>query len=229
MTGPIALVGGDEFRVGCEPMDRALLEATGLERPRVLVLPTAAARSRPDLAAANGVRYFAGLGADAEGLMVLDAEQAGEDSLTAPVDDADVLYISGGDPSYLLSVLQGSQLLERLLAAHERGAVLAGSSAGAMVLGSWMRFRQWAATLGVARGVAVLPHHERSDPESVAEQLRDGMPDETAVLGVDAMSGCLGGPVRWTVHGGGAVTVYRADGWQRYSAGESFLLDGGEA
>ena len=33
MTGRIALVGGDEFREGCEPMDEAILAATGKRTP----------------------------------------------------------------------------------------------------------------------------------------------------------------------------------------------------
>ena len=76
----IALVGGDEFRPGCEEMDRAILAATGAARPSVVVVPTAAAAQWPDRAASNGVAYFNSLGAQAEPLMVLnetDANDAG--------------------------------------------------------------------------------------------------------------------------------------------------------
>ena len=65
LTGRIALVGGDEFRPGCEPMDRELLGATGVDRSRVVILPTAAAHESPRQAASNGVSYFSGLGCDA--------------------------------------------------------------------------------------------------------------------------------------------------------------------
>ena len=47
MTGRLALVGGDEFRTGCETMDAAILDATGSSNPAVLIVPTAAAFENP--------------------------------------------------------------------------------------------------------------------------------------------------------------------------------------
>ena len=176
MDGRIALVGGDEFRPGCEEMDRAILRATGVERPSLLVLPTAAADQNPSKAASNGVSYFASLGADASPLMALDGAHANDDELLAPVDEADVVYLTGGSPQRLLDVLRGSLLLEKLERALHRGAIVAGSSAGAMVMGEWMRFRGWRRALGVARGVATLPHHEGSDPDRVAQEMAASAP-----------------------------------------------------
>ena len=63
MGGIIGLVGGDEFRPGCEGMDRTILETTGVRRPSLLVVPTAAAGENPSRAASNGVAYFSSLGA----------------------------------------------------------------------------------------------------------------------------------------------------------------------
>ena len=162
MAGPIALVGGDEFRDGCEPMDREILDATGASRPRVLIVPTAAARQNPSKAAANGVVYFEGLGAEADSLMVLDSEDAGDDGLVSRIGWADVIYLTGGDPAHLLKVLRGSRMLEAVKESVSGGAVLAGSSAGAMVLGGWMRYGGVRPALGLLEGLAVLPHHERS-------------------------------------------------------------------
>ena len=130
MAGPIALVGGDEFRDGCEPMDREILAVAGSGRPRVLIVPTAAAQQNPAKAAANGVAYFNGLGAEADALMVLDSEDADNDGLVSRVGWADVIYLTGGDPAHLLEVLRGSRLLDAIRAAVAGGAVLAGSSAG---------------------------------------------------------------------------------------------------
>ena len=42
MAGQIALVGGDEFRIGCEEMDHKIMSASGRFPARVLVVPTAA-------------------------------------------------------------------------------------------------------------------------------------------------------------------------------------------
>ena len=224
MTGPIALVGGDEFRAGCEEMDRAILEAAGTPSPSLLVLPTAAARENPARAADNGVRHFAALGANADSLMVLDSSHANDAALLAPLAAADVVYVTGGSPAHLLEVLNGSLLLAKLLDANRRGAVLAGSSAGAMVLGEWMRFRGWRRALNVLPGLAVLPHHERADPRAVARELADDAPAGVAALGIDAMSGVLGRPGDWRVVGAGRVTLYRNGAWSRHAAGTDSVL-----
>ena len=47
--------------------------------------------------------------------MVLDSEQANQESLVSLVESAQVVYITGGDPKYLIKVLQNSLLLERLI------------------------------------------------------------------------------------------------------------------
>ena len=224
MAGRIALVGGDEFRAGCEAMDDAILEATERERPKVLVIPTAAADQNPAKAASNGVGYFSGFGADASALMVLAASEAADAEFLAPVDSADVLYFTGGSPQHLLRVLARSLLVEKLRAALARGATVAGSSAGAMVLGSWMRFHDWSEALGIVEGVAVLPHHERSEPSTVAKQLEGERPPDVSVLGIDAMTCCFGGSDGWRVLGQGSVTLYSNGDWQRFESADQVPL-----
>ena len=223
----IALVGGDEFRRGCEAMDAAILEATGARRPRVSVVPTAAAAQNPAKAASNGVSYFSSLGADASAVMALGPDDATDPGLIAPLAQADVVYLTGGDPAHLLRTLRGSLLLSALRDALARGAVVAGSSAGAMVLGSRMRYRGWLDALGVVGRVTVLPHHERADPEIVAAELAEEAPPGQVVLGIDAMTACFGVGDGWRVLGPGSVTVYEDGAWRRYAAGGESVPVGG--
>ena len=206
-------------------MDMAILEASEANVAGVLVVPTAAAEHSPAKAASNGVAHFSALGADASPLMVLNRADADNQDLLAPVHTADVIYFTGGNPAHLLEVLNGSLLLTELLQALDRGAVVAGSSAGAMVMGSWMRFREWREGLGIVPGVATLPHHERSDPDTMLREITTAGRADVAVIGVDGRTGCLSGPEGWTVVGAGAVTVYQAGGWRRYTSGEFFTLD----
>ena len=227
MAGLIALVGGDEFRPGCEDMDRAILASTGLREPELLILPTAAAGENPTKAASNGVAYFSGLGASASSLMVLGAAQANDAQFLVPIDTAEIIYLTGGNPAHLLDTLVGSLLLERLRQALDRGAILAGSSAGAMVLGSWMRFRTWRESLGLVPGVVTLPHHEKSDHGSVATDLADSAPSDVTVLGIDGKTCYFGGAGSWKVLGAGKVTVYRAGRWLRYQSGDIVTLGPG--
>lgn len=224
--GRIALVGGDEFRAGCADMDAALLRETGAPRPRVAIIPTAAAMERPDLAAQNGARHFAALGADAAPLMALNAHDANSADIAAPIDGADLIYLTGGNPARLLDALRGSLLLAKLRAALKRGAIVVGSSAGAMVLGERMRFRgEWHDALGMVPGVVVLPHHERADPDAVLSDIADDLAAGTTALGIDGATGCVAdGAGGWRVLGAGAVAVYAAGRWRRYVAGERFAL-----
>ena len=231
VSGRLALVGGDEFRPGCESMDTAILTATGKSSPVVLIVPIAAAFENPARAADNGVRHFRALGADAAPLMALGLDHAMDAGMAAEAESADIVYLTGGSPSHLLDTLRDSLLLGGIQAMLERGGTLAGSSAGAMVMGSRMRFREWRRTLGIAAGIATLPHHERADPDTVLEELRSsvlrvqGAPCLTAVFGIDGAAGVLSGPGGWTALGAGRVTVYEGGGWRRFEHGEGFSVD----
>jgi len=113
MPGTIALVGGDEFRAGCEEMDRIIMRASGKDPAGVIIIPTAAVTG-PDKAANDGVTHFAALGAAASRLMVLDSAQANDPDFVAPVKNADVVYFTGGNPEHLLTTLRDSALLRLL-------------------------------------------------------------------------------------------------------------------
>ena len=227
MPGDIGLVGGEEFRVGCEEMDREIMRASGQDPARVVVIPTAAVTG-PEKAANDGVRHFSSLGGDAERLMVLDRGDADDVGLAGSLAGAGVIYFTGGSPDHLLTTLRDSLLWRAILEAVEQGAVLAGSSAGAMVLGALMprpRLGGWVDALGVTPGLAVLPHHESSDPAQTSVQLQSQISGGLTVLGIDARTGCLGRPGSWRVVGSGRVTVYQGTGWQVYDSGANLPGD----
>ena len=221
MAGQIALVGGEEFRTGCEEMDRELMRATSSDRPRVIIVPTAAVTG-PAKAANDGVTHFRALGSAASQLMVLEGSHANDLEFIQPVSKSDMVYFTGGSPDHLLATLKDSALLRLLLLGLEEGLVLGGSSAGAMVMGSVMRRPNsggWVEGLGIVPGVGVLPHHERSNPAEVARELVNTAPQDTTYLGIDARSGVLGGPNDWRVVGSGNVAVYRDGEFSVFPAG----------
>ena len=223
MAGVFGLVGGEEFRVRCEDMDREIMAASGAAPARVVVVPTAAVTG-PAKAANDGVTHFARLGGDAHQLMVLDREDAFNPELVRGVEGAGVIYFTGGNPDHLLAALRESPLLEAIMSAVEQGTVLAGSSAGAMVMGSMMRRPRlggWVPALGITPGIAALPHHEGRDPAETSRELQGQLPDGTIALGIDARSGCLGSAGNWKAVGSGNVTVYRGDEWFVVRPGET--------
>lgn len=229
MAGTIALVGGDEFRIGCEGMDREVMKASGSDPASVIIVPTAAVTG-PAKAANDGVTHFSALGGNASQLMVLERKQANDSRFIEPAKNADVVYFTGGDPDHLLSTLRGTMLLWMLRDGLERGMVLGGSSAGAMVLGSVMRRpplysdggggNRWVEGLGIAPNICVLPHHEGRNPAEVATELRWSAPEGVIYLGIDARTGVVGGPDRWRVTGFGNVVVYRGSDYDVFAPGE---------
>lgn len=227
MPGEIGLVGGNEFREYCKDMDRAIMQAAGQNPARVLVIPTAAVAG-PAKAANDGVRHFSSLGGDARQLMVLDRDQADDTKFIRPVEGAGVIYFTGGSPDHLLATLRQSKLWEAIRSAANNGAVLAGSSAGAMVLGSLMRrpsSGDWVEALGIVPGVAVLPHHEDKEPSETSRQLQSQLASGLTILGIDAQTACLGRPGNWRVVGYGKVTVYRGTAWALYQSGQQLPED----
>ena len=110
-AGTLALSGGGEWQPGAD-YDADLLESSGVKE--VLILPTAAAYEHPERAVATAERWFSSLGAQARGLMVLRHADANDESNAAVVREAGFIYLSGGSPLHLLSVLKGSAVFEAL-------------------------------------------------------------------------------------------------------------------
>jgi cyanophycinase len=159
-TGVLALVGGSEWTDGCT-FDAGLLAASG--GSDVLVLPTAAAYQRPERVVLQAAEWFAPVGGHVQGLMVVDRASAEDPAMAATVRAARFIYLAGGSPLHLKSVLKNSAVFEALAAAWADGAVVAGAGAGAMVLSDPMidpRGGAFTLGLGLVGGVAVLPHFD---------------------------------------------------------------------
>ncbi len=240
MPGPIVLVGSGEFTAAMEAVDHDLLAATGRTRPRVAILPTA---SWPDGDETflgwieRGRAHFAALGAEVEGVEIRTRADAFDEAFAQAIGEADLVYLSGGRSGHLLDALAGTPAWAAILAVHDRGGVLAGCSAGAMVLAARQprlvgrRFIRipigWRAALGLVEGVAVLPHYD-AFPEPVAAAVALASPRRTAVLGIDEETAAIGRSGTWQVQGRGRVTIWRGRGRTRHRAGESFRLDAGQ-
>jgi cyanophycinase len=206
--GPLALVGGGEWTPGCD-FDAELLRWA--RRPEVLIVPTAAAFEHPERAVTTATGWFATLGGTAHGLMVLgraDAEDAAnaEAARTAPF-----VYFGGGSPLHLRSVLKDSVVWVALADAWRAGAVLAASSAGAMVLGdSMVDPRGGALTLGLGlvHGLAVMPHANTWSPEK-ARRTVELATGHLRIAAIDERTALVWKPEEgWSVAGAGGVSVY---------------------
>lgn len=208
MSGVLALVGGGEWQDGCS-FDAELLAASGGDE--VLVLPTAAAYEHPERAVDTAEKWFAGLGGRARGLMVLSRPDAFDPSNVAAVRAARFVYLAGGSAMHLRSVLKDTPLWDAVIEGWNGGAVLAGSSAGAMVLCDPMvdpRGGAFTLGLGLVSQMAVIPHHDTwsHDKEKRTIELS---PAGLAIVGIDERTALLRDPDgAWRTAGAGDVSVF---------------------
>lgn len=229
------LVGAGEFLPEMAALDRDLLAAIDRARPRVVILPTASAPDGEDVFlrwAAMGAEHFAGLGAEVEPVLIRSIEEGSDAAGLQAIGEADLVYLSGGKPAHLRSVLTSSPLGEALRRANERGAIIAGCSAGAMVLTAHQpEFRRgplpwplhWGAGLGLVPNVAVLPHYD-AWPEPVTALMALQAPRGVTVLGIDEDTALVGRDGVWQVHGRARVTVWRGRHRERFRRGEAFRI-----
>ena len=224
IAGPLALVGGDELRPGNEEQDRVLVEAAG--GAPAFVLATAAGRHRPHLAVAHAQAWFRTLGLEVEELPAVRRRDVTSEAVAARAGTGRFFYLVGGDPGIVPATLAGTPVWKAILEAWRSGAALAGSSAGAMALGSWTLIRdrrpgdirrRYLPALGVVPRVAVIPHLETFGWQWVPGALGDAVTNDAVLLGIDERSAALWRAGEWRATGPGAVTVFAADGSQRRS------------
>lgn len=240
--GTAAVAGADAAEKGKNARSRRGRTLAPIVR-RVVIVPTAAGGERPDLAAGDGTEAFrrvaaaAGIPVDVEGVLVVDAASAARSALAARIAEADVVYLPGGDPGRLAAILPGSLAWGAVLRARARGAVVAGASAGAMILAPWTWTpRGGAVGLALVPGIVVVPHAERVAHSGWAGTFAEQVPTAYRALGrlgLDERTGVISGnPVpggrAWRVVGEGRVhwsppgerTV------RTYAAGATLVLPG---
>jgi cyanophycinase len=228
VPGVLALVGGDEFNPGNEQQDRKLAEAA---RPGpAFVVPTAAARQGPEKAVAHATRWFEQFGLNLQELPVLKRADANSKELAALARTGGFFYLVGGDPGLVAQVLRSSRVWSAIFEAWLQGSSLAGSSAGAMALGShsliratWPnRFnRRPTEALGLVPEVAVLPHFETFGHRWV-ESAEKELPGAT-LLGVDERSAAVWTKDEWLACGPGSVTVIKGSKSSSHPSGSKIL------
>ena len=208
MTGTLALVGGAEWQSGCD-FDVELLAASGGDE--VLILPTAAAYEHPGKAVEAAQKWFGGLGGKAVGLMVLARPDAQDAANAEAVRASRFTYLAGGSAMHLRSVLKGSAVWEALLEGWRNGAVVAGSSAGAMVLTDPMvdpRGGALTVGLGMVEQLAVIPHFGNENSEKVHRSIALAAPG-LPVVGVPERTALVRDPDgSWRSSGVGEVQVF---------------------
>ncbi len=217
---PLALIGSGEYLPTMAAIDRMLLDATGKERPRVAIVPTAAGLEDPRQWTDLGCQHFLGLGADPVPVHAVDRASCDDPRWADAILECDLVYFSGGQPHHLIASIQGSRLWAAVARRHAEGAVLAGSSAGAMFLAEKSlgfpdgftdnvpRRVELYDGVGLLRGLLVVPHYDIIPPEVIG-QFRHLVPAGLLVLGIDEDTALLRLDGHWSVAGKGSVWLLR--------------------
>jgi cyanophycinase len=229
--GFLALVGGDEFKPGNEEHDRLLVEQRG--SGPAYVVPTAAARQRPDNAVATAQQWFKGLGLEVVELLVLKRADARLPTNVELAERGGLFYLTGGDPGLVVDVLGDSPVWRAIVAAWRHGAALAGSSAGAMALGEWTlirraypghALRRYKPALNLLPRVAVAPHFETFGHRWVDSALAEAPAADVIIVGIDERSAVVWDGHAWTACGPGCTTVVTQSDRSVYQPGTPVQL-----
>ena len=134
--GFILLEGGAEFGGRMADPDKQAMTLAGGPNAPITIIPAAAAPdNNHQRAGQNGVDWFRRLGAtNVSVLPLIDNLSADDPKIVDTLIKSKFIYLLGGFPRYLAQVLNGSRSWQAILSAFRSGAVIAGSSAGAMVL-----------------------------------------------------------------------------------------------
>jgi cyanophycinase len=227
--GYILLEGGGEFGGRMADPDRQAMTLAGGPAATISIIPAAAAPDNNHVRAGqNGVNWFQGLGAaHVSALPLIDKASANNPAVVQILENSNLVYLLGGFPHYLAQVLADSRAWQAILTAYAAGAVIAGSSAGAMVLceqyydpGNTRVLKG----LNLMKGICVLPHHDTFG-HPWAAQLEKQLPDIT-LMGIDEESGALydASTNKWQVSGKGGITLYQGGSSETFTARDLFIL-----
>jgi cyanophycinase len=230
-----ALLGSGEFEPWTEEVDRWLLERT-TGGGRVLILPTASAPEGDAVFKRwgdMGLAHYEDLGVPAEVLPLKGRADASHPELIAKLDDASVVYFSGGNPAFLASTLVDTPFWQAVLDGLDTGKAYTGCSAGIAALGEVApdstsndptSAHFWRPGLGLFPGLYFGPHWDALDVyvPGLRAMILASVPKDARMLAIDERTAVVGDGTEWSVMGAGAAHILEGGEWREYPTGSSF-------
>jgi cyanophycinase len=206
-----------------EPVDWILLQR--LRAPaRVVCLPTAAGTEGAERIGywhRLGVEHFTRLHVPVQSLPVIDSISANDPALAGTIADANFVYLSGGHPDYLHRSLRGSLAWKAIRSVLDKGGLLAGCSAGAMVLGEAIfGIPPWRRSPGfnLLTGAMIIPHFDEI-PRPLSALLYFWAGRGLTTIGIEANTALVEQDGQLEVLGSGGVTIWNRAGKIRHLQG----------
>jgi cyanophycinase len=218
MVGTLLAIGGAEAKLRRRTVLEAFVAAAGGTDARIGVVSSASSLGNEVAEVYKTV--FTSL--RAHQIIALRPEsraEAHDPDLVEAVGEVSGIFLTGGNQLKLSSFITGTPFGDAIKQAHERGTVIAGTSAGASILAEHMiafgasgatpkqRMSQLSAGLGLLRGVVIDQHFEQRNRYGRLLSLVAQSPSLLG-LGVDEdTAAVIHDESRLEVIGGGAVTV----------------------
>ncbi len=233
--GGVALVGSGEYLDVMNEIDTYLLNTVGgASAAKIALLPTASGLEPNGPTSWNnlGVRHFKNIGVnDIRATRIIDRASAFDQEQLALLQGANLFYFSGGNPQHTIETLRDSPAWNIIKTAYEQGAVLAGCSAGAMMLSArTISVRQvmmgepitFVDAMGIVPNIIVFPHFDRMAgflERDRFQHLLRSVPEHYIVVGIDEDTAlvCVGLDntpnlmARWRVMGRQTVSIFNRD------------------
>jgi cyanophycinase len=170
--GPLMVIGGAEDKLRRPTILKEFVAAAGGADARIVVIPTAS--SIGDEVVEVYDVLFRRLGAgEVTPCRPESRGEAHDPDLVKRLDEATGVFMTGGNQLKLSAIICGTPVGDAVVRAHERGAVVGGTSAGASIQSSHMvafggpgvtpkqRMTQVAAGLGLLRSTVVDQHFDQ--------------------------------------------------------------------
>ncbi len=216
--GVVMPIGGAEDKIGRMTILREVARLAGNSHGRIVVLSTAS--SLGDEITHAYIQLFSALGVgEVVGIRPESREQSADRAVVGAVENATAVFMTGGNQTKLATLVIGTPLGDAIRAAHRRGALIAGTSAGASICSQFMvsfgsggttpKFRvgQVSQGLGLLEGVIVDQHFTQRNRFGRLLALVAANPGQLGV-GIDEDTAAVIGPDgRLEVRGRGVVTL----------------------
>jgi cyanophycinase len=221
--GVLIAIGGAEDKLGRRSVLSEFVSLAGGAEARIAVIPTASSLG-PEIVEVYDA-LFRKLGArEVVGARPHTRSDAEDPGVVGLLDDVTGIFMTGGNQLKLASIVNGTAFGEAILAAHRRGVVVAGTSAGASIQSSHMvafgpggttpkqRMTQLAGGLGLVPGVVIDQHFSQRNRYGRLLMLVAQSPGLLGI-GVDEDTGAVvttepDGDLLLRVVGRGVVTLF---------------------
>ncbi|MGI9577869.1 MAG: Type 1 glutamine amidotransferase-like domain-containing protein, partial [Microthrixaceae bacterium] len=191
MSGTLALIGGSNF--GDDDGHHRQLFDPGAT---VGLLPTAMAYENPTGAIERARGHFATMDNPIEVIPAMNRSDAAEGDVLSAARSADSIYVTGGSPMHLRSVLKDTPLLDALIERWSAGATVAVAAESCSVLCGHMvdnRGGAFTVGLGLVTTLTVIPRFDQWSPDKRTRTTKLA-PPELLVVGIDEATALVRSP-----------------------------------